>query len=92
MVSIFSLFVFVAAGTTVWIGLDCRTHKIPIDRKPYNLNNGALAWFFSAVLLWLITFPYYLWKRSVVLNERELARNPQKIRAPIASPHSDGRE
>lgn len=92
MVSIFLLILLFAAVTTVWMGIDSRKHKIPIDRKPYGLNNGALAWFFSALLLWLITFPYYLYKRSVVLSERELARNPQKMRAPIASPHSDGRE
>lgn len=56
--------------TTLWMAIDAKTHRIPVDKKPYNINNGALAWFGSGILLWIITFPYYLWKRAAVMNAR----------------------
>ncbi|HEX8465731.1 MAG TPA: hypothetical protein VF627_14035 [Abditibacterium sp.] len=77
--------------TTIWMGLDARSHQISVDKKPYGLNNGALAWFLTGLLLWIITFPYYLWKRAVVLGARQQARNPRAV-PPIASPHEGGRD
>lgn len=61
----------IVIGTTIWVAYDAKGNRIPIDNKPYSLNNGALAWFLSCALLWIAGFPYYLYKRSKVLSERQ---------------------
>ena len=53
----------------IWVYRDAKENRIPIDRKPYSTNNGAWAWFGSCILLWIAAFPYYLYKRSKVLNK-----------------------
>lgn len=89
---IFLLALLVMAATTLWIGVDAATHKIPITKKPYGLNNGALAWFFSALVLWIVTFPYYLMRRTAVMQQRQSSSGPSQNGPPIASPHPHGDE
>lgn len=86
----FSVLLLIMLGTTIWMTIDARIHRIAVDKKPYGLNNGALAWFLTALLLWIITFPYYLWKRSLVMNQRRISSGASV--PPIASPRGDGRE
>lgn len=64
------LVVLVVILTTLWVTIDASANRVPVDSKPYSLNNGALAWFFSCALLWIVTFPYYWVKRSQVLSQR----------------------
>lgn len=59
----------IVVGTVVWIEYDAAQHRIAIDSKPYGLNNGALAWALSGLLLWMATFPYCLVKRSSALAQ-----------------------
>ncbi|MCD0156317.1 SHOCT domain-containing protein [Deinococcus sp. 6GRE01] len=59
--------------TTIWMTYDSAQLKIPVDSKPYSMNNGAPAWFLSGLLLWIATFPYYLVKRSKVTGGQAVA-------------------
>lgn len=58
------LVVLTVIVTTIWVAFDSQSKRIPTDSNPYSLNNGALAWFFMCALLWIVGFPYYLYKRS----------------------------
>lgn len=57
-------------GTTVWVAYDAHKYKIAVNKKPYSLNNGAVAWALSCVVLWIGFFPYYLIHRSKILKSR----------------------
>lgn len=67
----FGILLLIIIATTIWVGYDSSLNKISIDNKLYSLNNGAVAWVLSCILLWIVTFPYYLIKRSTVLQERQ---------------------
>ncbi len=56
--------------TSIWVQRDSSANRISIDGKPYSTNNGAWAWFTSCILLWIAAFPYYLHRRSKLMNER----------------------
>jgi len=64
----FDVVFVVVVVSSIWVGLDARSKRIPIDKKPYSLNNGALAWFLTCLLLWIFGFPYYLVKRSKAVS------------------------
>lgn len=66
------IILLVVLGTTIWLTYDARSNRIPVTKEPYSLNNGALAWCLSSILLWIATFPYYLVRRSQVLRERKI--------------------
>jgi Short C-terminal domain len=60
----FELVFLIVIVSSIWAGLDAHAKRIPIDNKPYSLNNGGLAWFGTCILLWIFGFPYYLYKRA----------------------------
>jgi hypothetical protein len=60
--------VLLIVGSSIWMGYDSKAKQISIDGKPYAMNNGALAWVLTGILLWIVTFPYYLYKRAKVLK------------------------
>ena len=75
--------------SNIWMTIDAIRNKIPISGEKYNINTGGVAWFFSGVLLWVVTFPYYLLRRRDVLGKREemsLLQGPGPTGPPIASP------
>lgn len=57
-------------GSATWVAIDSRKHRIPVNRKPYSFNNGALAWFLSCIVLWIGMFPLYLYRRSKALKSQ----------------------
>jgi flagellar biosynthesis/type III secretory pathway M-ring protein FliF/YscJ len=63
----------IVIGTTIWLTFDAKTNKIPFTDKPYSLNNGALAWFLTAVVIWIYAFPIYLQRRAKIMRERRSA-------------------
>jgi hypothetical protein len=67
---------FFVVCTSIWAALDARANRIPTTNKPYSLNNGALMWFFGCLLLWIIYFPCYLYRRFRTLRERKRALAP----------------
>jgi len=67
-----SFIFWVVVGTTIWMTYDASDLKIPTYGNTYSLNTGALAWFVSAVFLWILAFPYYLVRRSSVLRQRSV--------------------
>jgi len=69
----------IVIGSSVWVAYDSQSNKITVDNKPYSLNNGALAWFLSCILLWIIIFPYYLVKRPKVLQQRQRERDKTRV-------------
>jgi hypothetical protein len=56
--------------TSLWAGVDSHRLKVPASNKPYTLGNGSLSWLFCCLLLWIIAFPAYLFKRAKTLKER----------------------
>ncbi|MBI4639787.1 MAG: DUF4339 domain-containing protein [Candidatus Tectomicrobia bacterium] len=57
--------------TVVWVGIDSKLNRIPPGKKPYSLNNGALAWSLTIALLgWIGLLPYYLIKRARFLKRK----------------------
>ena len=63
--------IVIILGTSTWAAYDSHMYQVAIDKKSYAINNGAGAWFFSCILLWPVTFPYYLVRRSSALKARE---------------------
>lgn len=90
---LFTLLLFlVYPVSTIWVTGDAKINKIPVSGDKYNINTGAAAWFFSCALLWLITFPYYLYRRDSILRQRKsLATPPDPLAPPIplAVPEAD---
>ena len=66
----FGIISLIVIGTSIWVAYDSNANKVAIDKKPYSLNNGAFAWLISCILLWLAIFPYYLVKRSKVVQQK----------------------
>ena len=60
-------------GSSIWVAKDAKANRITLNKEPYSANNGAAAWFFSCLLLWIASFPYYLIRRSAVLRDRHNA-------------------
>jgi Short C-terminal domain len=60
-------------GSSIWVAKDAKANRITLNTEPYSANNGAAAWFFSCLLLWIASFPYYLIRRSAVLRQRRNA-------------------
>lgn len=65
------IILLIVIGTTIWVGYDAKQNRVPIDSKPYSLNNGAVAWVLTCILLWIFGFPYYLVKRAKILKQEE---------------------
>jgi putative oligomerization/nucleic acid binding protein len=56
--------------SSVWVARDAKANRIPISGNNYDLNTGAVAWFISCIVLWIATFPYYIYRRNALLAER----------------------
>jgi hypothetical protein len=64
--------VYLVIGTTIWVGYDANANQVPVSEgAEYSLNTGAVAWVLMCLLLWIVSFPYYLVRRSHVLSARE---------------------
>lgn len=67
----------IVIGSSIWVGYDSNLNKIPTDnKKPYSIGNGAIAWAFVCILLWIVAFPYYIYKRAQILKNRK--ENPKE--------------
>jgi hypothetical protein len=64
------LILAIIVATSLWVALDARKNGIPTHGEGYGLNSGALAWFLGCLLLWIVVFPYYWFRRGRVLRER----------------------
>lgn len=72
------LLVFIVVSTSIWVGIDASSNKIPSDiNKPYSSNNGAASWVPLCLILWVVGFPSYLIVRSKVLAARKKSLNSQ---------------
>ena len=91
-----SLVCLVVLLATIWLAFDARANRITSGKGPYSLRNGALAWVVACGLLWIVVFPYYLVRRSVILRER--GKNPPHLRrspivpAPVPRGPAAGRD
>lgn len=85
----------VVIATTIWMIADAAAHRIPSSGDDYNIHTGALSWFLCALLMWIVAFPYYLVRRSVVLRKRNSDAHvgtvppPFYTGQPIGSPFPD---
>lgn len=56
--------------STIWMAMDSSKNQITTDGKAYAFGNGAFVWVIAAVLLWILAFPYYLYKRGQQMRHR----------------------
>jgi hypothetical protein len=56
--------------TSIWAAVDSNRLQISASKKDYSWNNGSLSWLLCCFLLWIISFPYYLFTRAKVLRQR----------------------
>ena len=67
----------IVLGTTIWVGFDAQKNQVSTTgSKPYSLNTGVVVWVGFCLLLWIITFPCYLYRRNKVLSARRAALAP----------------
>jgi hypothetical protein len=64
------IIIIVWLGTSILVAFDAKKNQITSSDKPYSTNNGALAWFFLCVVVWIIAFPYYLLRRRKIMRLR----------------------
>ena len=64
------IIVVVVLGSSTWAAIDAKRNRIPTFGDKYEFNTGALAWFLGCLILWIIVFPVYLFKRQKVLRSR----------------------
>ncbi len=63
------LILLVGVGTTIWVGYDSWYNKIPTGGESY--SSDTVSWVLFCMLLWVAAFPYYLFRRSKELRERQ---------------------
>ena len=62
--------VLVVIGTTIWVGFDAAANQVSTSSKhPYEQNTGAVAWVLGCILLWIVVFPLYLYRRSQTVRQ-----------------------
>lgn len=47
----------VVVGTTIWVGVDA-------SKRDWGNGSGTGTWVVGCILLWIVAFPIYLWKRG----------------------------
>src|SRR5205085_253131 len=65
--------------TSIWAGVDSHRLQISSSKKAYSWNNGSLSWLLCCLLIWIIAFPAYLFKRAKTLKERGTPSNSALI-------------
>lgn len=54
----------------VWVGVDCHANKVPVmDSKQYSAL-APFIWVVACILLWIVFFPFYLFKRVGTMKLR----------------------
>ena len=61
--------VAIVAITSIWAAADAHRYKIPSGKKPYS-GGDAFSWLLCCLLLWILSFPVYLFKRAKTFKER----------------------
>jgi hypothetical protein len=85
-------FAFVAI-TAAWVASDAGKNRIPISKgAKYTVNTGALAWFLTTLLIWIVGFPYYFMRRSDVMRERQAAKVASQAAQVPSTPSPDVEE
>jgi hypothetical protein len=74
----------ICAITSVWVTFDARRHRIP-SGKEYKSTTDAVKWLVGCLLLWILVFPVYLFKRAKTLRDRSDASGTSRIVTAIGS-------
>lgn len=53
----------VVIGTSIWMGFDSAQRRISTGDHAYSVGS-SVGWFLFGLLLWIVAFPVYLFKRS----------------------------
>lgn len=71
------LFFLVVLATSVWVLVDAKKLNIKKGQAKGLANMGPWSWFVVCLVLWVIAFPYYLYKRPSLkrLNENSDQNN-----------------
>src|SRR5262245_25953921 len=56
--------------STVGVVVDATINRIASSSDEYSFGNGALAWALGCLLLWVVVFPAYLFKRHREMKHR----------------------
>ena len=51
-------------ATSIWVLIDAQTIGVKKGQLSGFFNMGAVGWFLSCLLLWVVAFPAYVAKRS----------------------------
>lgn len=64
---------------SLWVGLDAR--RLGVRKGTINgfFDMGSGSWFIASLLLWVVAFPAYLFKRPQIIEAIERASSQQKV-------------
>ena len=77
----FGLVFLVVIGTSIWVAIDASNIGARKGLVKGVGNMGPAGWFFCCLLIWIIGFPVYLAKRSVI---KAAAASTASVPAPTA--------
>ena len=83
---------FIVIGTSIWVFIDANQNKIPIGKTPF-AGSDAFRWLAVCVILWIVGFPVYPFRRARTLKERinppvAAAFTPPNLPFPVAAASS----
>jgi hypothetical protein len=55
-------------GSVSWMACDSAKHQISFTGS--TRRSSALVWFVGGIMMWMVFFPLYLFRRSRVLSQR----------------------
>lgn len=58
----------IVIGSSIWVLIDAKRIGVQKGQIKGICNMGAVAWFIVCLLLWIVAFPCYLWKRRQYLT------------------------
>ena len=75
----FTLILLVVVGTTIWIGIDA-------SKRDWGDGSGTATWVIGCLLLWIVVFPMYLYKRGRVPLKDAPATPAVPAELPVVDP------
>ena len=74
-----ALIITLVVGTSIWVGIDAMTHKVPqLGQKQFGSQDPWI-WAVCCLLLWIVVFPAYLIKRAVYAARDEVRQTTESI-------------
>jgi hypothetical protein len=65
-------------GTSIWVYFDAKSIGVRKTEEKSFTNMGPVGWLFCSLLLWIVAFPLYLFKRSSFKTKFQSGNKPAK--------------